>query len=87
MTWLLLATLLTQDMGGCDPAQMGCPMPDCPDMAEWMQACEDDMDCAMEEWMESMQAEMEQECAEYSDCPFGEGMEGCDPSWVDQCGD
>ena len=84
MTMVLLVSLLVQDMGGCDPAQMGCPWPDCPDMTEMMEACED---CSMEEWMAGMQAEMEQECAAYSDCPFGEGMEGCDSSWVDQCGD
>lgn len=76
---------------GCDPGQMGanmgCPMPDCVDMDEMMEACGSDMDCAMEEWMDSMQAEMEQECETYSDCPFGEGMEDCDNSWVDQCGE
>lgn len=84
--------LLAQGMGGgCDPgttgAGMGCPMPDCPNLQEWMDACScsDEMD--MEECLDSMEEMWAEECQSYSDCPFGEGTPGCDNSWVDQCGD
>lgn len=79
----------------CDPSQMGanmgCPWPDCVDMQAIMQACQnnnsncDDMMNDCEDMMDDCQQMME-ECDQYSDCPFGEGMDNCDNSWVDQCG-
>lgn len=72
----------------CDPSQMGanmgCPWPDCVDMQAIMQACQNN-NSNCEDMMDDCQQTMD-ECDQYSDCPFGEGMDDCDNSWVDQCG-
>lgn len=82
--------------GGHDLAdmgmEMGCPWPDCPDLAELIEECEEPDGHDLEEWMESMEHMdfmedmMGEELCEFNDCPFGEGREGCDNSWIDECG-